>query len=36
MSERTRTIFLLLLLAVAIGFIVWSQGQYESNFVETL
>lgn len=36
MSEKTRTIVLLILLAVAIGFIIWSQNQYDQNFTETL
>jgi len=36
MSEKTRTIVLLILLFIAIGFIVWTQGQYASNFTETL
>lgn len=35
MSERTRTVILLILLAIAIGFIIWSQSQYEANFVES-
>ena len=34
MSEKTRTIVLLALLAIAIGFLIWTQGQYSSNFTE--
>lgn len=35
MSEKSRTIILLALLAVAIGFIIWTQGQYSSNFEQS-
>jgi hypothetical protein len=34
-NETVRTIILLILLAVAIGFIYWSQGQYQQNFIES-
>lgn len=36
MKEWHRTIILLILLAVAIGFLVWSAQNTESNFVDTI
>lgn len=33
MSEKTRTIILVILLVVAIGFIIWTRGNYQQNFV---
>jgi hypothetical protein len=35
MSERARTIYLLLLLAIGIAFIAWTKSQYEANFVDS-
>jgi uncharacterized membrane protein YhfC len=34
-TERKRTVILLLLLLVAIGFIFWTRNQYDSNFIES-
>ncbi len=34
-TEKQRTIILLLLLIFAIGFILWTRGQYNSNFVDS-
>ena len=34
-SEKQRTIILLILLAFAIGFMFWMRSQYSSNFVDT-
>lgn len=36
MKEWHRTVILLILLAVAIGFLVWSSHATDSNFVDTL
>jgi cbb3-type cytochrome oxidase subunit 3 len=36
MSERARTILLVLLIIFAIGFIVWANSSYESNFTEVI
>jgi uncharacterized membrane protein YhfC len=35
LKEWQRTIILLVLLAIAIGFILWSRNQYASNFTES-
>ena len=35
MSERARTILLLILLVAAVGFLIWTQSQYASNFEQT-
>lgn len=34
-TEKQRTVILLLLLIFSIGFIIWTRGQYDSNFVDT-
>ncbi len=36
MNEKTRTVILLILLAIAIGFIIWMNGNLENNFTESL
>lgn len=36
MNEKTRTILLLALLVLGLGFIYWVQNSYEQNFTETL
>lgn len=36
MNEKTRTIVLVVLLLLAVGFIFWVQNNYDSNFTETL
>lgn len=36
MKEWYRTVILLLLLAIAIGFLVWSRHNVDANFVQTL
>jgi|AntRauTorckE6833_2_1112554.scaffolds.fasta_scaffold00037_23 uncharacterized membrane protein YhfC len=36
MSETKRTILLIILLAIAIGFIVWTRYNYSVNFENTL
>jgi lipopolysaccharide export system protein LptC len=36
MRESVRTVILILLLIIAVGFIYWTQNNYEANFVETL
>lgn len=36
MSETKRTLLLLLLLAIAIGFIWWTQNNYATNFTDDL
>ncbi|MDB5176303.1 MAG: hypothetical protein JWM81_1161 [Candidatus Saccharibacteria bacterium] len=36
MSEKLRTVLLLLLLLLAIGFIFWMQQQYANNFVDAI
>jgi len=36
MSETTRTIILLALLAIAIGFMLWTRYNYQINFEDTL
>jgi len=35
MSEYTRTIYLFVLLFIGIAFILWAEGQYEQNFIES-
>lgn len=35
-TEKQRTLILLVLLAVAVGFIVWVQSGIDENFVDTL
>lgn len=35
LTETQRTILLLIVLALAIGFIIWTQNQYETNFTES-
>lgn len=35
LTEKQRTIILLLLLAFAIGFIIWTRQQYSTNFVDS-
>lgn len=35
-TEKQRTVVLLILIAFAIGFIYWIQSGIDSNFVETL
>ncbi len=35
LKEWQRTVLLVALIAFAIGFIIWTKQQYESNFVET-
>jgi hypothetical protein len=35
LKEWHRTVILLLLLALAVGFIIWSNNQYSVNFVES-
>lgn len=35
LKEWHRTVLLLLLIAVAIGFILWSKNQYSINFTES-
>ncbi|MDB5184777.1 MAG: hypothetical protein JWN38_585 [Candidatus Saccharibacteria bacterium] len=36
MNEKLRTVLLLLLLAVGIGFIFWMRSQYTGNFTDGL
>lgn len=36
MTERNRTILLIALLIIAVGFIIWTQGEYQNNFVDQL
>lgn len=36
MTEKMRTIILLVLLLIAIGFIFWMNGNVDSNFVDQL
>jgi uncharacterized membrane protein YhfC len=36
MKEKTRTILLLILLAIAVGFIIWMRKSYSSNFTDNL
>ncbi|MDB5186521.1 MAG: hypothetical protein JWL85_1044 [Candidatus Saccharibacteria bacterium] len=36
MKEKHRTIILLILLAIAVGYIIWMQNSYSSNFTDTL
>jgi hypothetical protein len=35
LEEWQRTVLLLLLLAIAVAFIIWSRGQYTTNFVDS-
>lgn len=34
-SEKTRTLILLILLIIAVGFIIWSKQQYSIHFTDT-
>ncbi len=34
-SEKQRTLILLVLLALAIGFVLWQRQQYDSNFIDS-
>lgn len=34
-SERTRTVILVLLLLAGFAFIVWAENQYEANFIDS-
>ena len=34
-TEKQRTVLLLLLLIFAVGFIIWTRQQYSSNFTES-
>jgi uncharacterized membrane protein YhfC len=36
MNEKIRTVLLLLLLAIAIGMIIWMRHTYSSNFTDNL
>jgi hypothetical protein len=36
MKEWHRTILLLIMLCVAVGFIFWQRSQYANNFLDTL
>lgn len=36
MKEWHRTVILLVLIAIAVGFLVWSQLAYQHNFIESL
>lgn len=36
MKEWHRTIILLVLLAIAVGFLVWSHNTVDTNFVQTI
>lgn len=35
MKEWHRTVILLLLIAVAIGFVLWTRNNYDTNFVDS-
>jgi hypothetical protein len=35
LKEWHRTVILLLLLTIAVAFIIWSRGQYNTNFVDS-
>jgi len=34
MNERTRTIILVVLLTIAVGFIWWTKNEYQTNFTD--
>lgn len=34
-TEKQRTVFLILLLLFAVGFIIWTKNSYSDNFVES-
>lgn len=34
-KEWHRTVILFVLLAIAVGFVFWSQGNYDANFVDS-
>lgn len=34
-SEKTRTVLILLLFVFAVGFIYWTKNQYTTNFIES-
>lgn len=36
MTEKMRTIILLILLLIAVGFILWMNGNVDNNFVDQL
>lgn len=36
MKEWHRTVILILLIAIAIGFIIWTRQSYETNFLQSL
>lgn len=35
LTEKQRTVVLLLLLVLAVGFIIWTKSSYDSNFVDS-
>lgn len=35
LTEKQRTFILLVLLAFAVGFIIWSRQQYSANFIDS-
>lgn len=36
MKEWHRTVLLIIILLAAVGFLLWQQGQYQNNFLNTL